>query len=526
MSAPRGRRDGRGGLVSLVGAGPGAPDLITVAGRNALRRADVVIHDRLIPRELLTEAPDGAEIINVGKRPDDMDPNAAQDEINRLLIERAGRGVRVVRLKGGDPFVFGRGGEEADALQAAGLPFEVIPGVSAATAAPAFAGIPITDRRLASSFTVVTGSEAANDAAPIDWSALARTGGTLVVLMGRRALPIISRRIIESGLPPDTPATAVERASTPHQRSVFAALSDLPAAVERAGLRPPVTLVIGGGAALGERLAWFDRRPLSGRRILVTRPAHQADALAALLRAQGAEPVLAPAIELVDADPAPIRAAIARLRGGGYDDVVFTSVNGVEQFAAHLRAAGGDARSFGKARLAAIGPATSAALERLGLRADLTPAAYTSAALLEALRAQTPKSKKPLAKRRILLARAAQGSPILSDGLRASGASLDDLALYDVRTAPADPAAFEQLRAGRIDTVTFTSTSTVRGLLEQADAAAADVLADVEIAVIGPVAGDAVRAAGLTVHTEAAVHTMGGLVDAIVSARRRQDAPQ
>ena len=522
MSAPRGRRDGRGGLVSLVGAGPGDPDLITVAGRNALRRADVVIHDRLIPRELLAEAPDGAEIINVGKRPDDVDPNAAQDEINRLLIDRASRGARVVRLKGGDPFVFGRGGEEAEALQAAGLPFEVIPGVSAATAAPAFAGIPVTDRRLASSFTVVTGSEAANDAAPIDWSAIARTGGTIVVLMGRRALPIISRRIIESGLPPDTLAAAVERASTPRQRSVFAALGDLPSAVEEAGLRPPVTLVIGGGAALGERLAWFDRRPLSGRRILVTRPAHQADALAALLRAQGAEPVLAPAIELVDADPAPIRAAIARLRSGGYDDVVFTSVNGVEQFAAHLHDADGDARSFGTARLAAIGPATSAALERLGLRADLTPAAYTSAGLLEALRAQTP---KPLAERRVLLARAAQGSPVLSDGLRASGASVDDLALYDVRTAPADPAALEQLRAGRIDTVAFTSTSTVRGFLEQADAAA-DVLADVEIAVIGPVAGDAARAAGLTVHIEAAVHTMEGLVDAIVSARQRQDAPQ
>ena len=282
--------------------------------------------------------------------------------------------------------------------------------------------------------------------------------------------------------------------------------------------------MIGGGTALGERLAWFDLRPLSGRRILVTRPAHQADALAALLRAQGAEPVLAPAIELVDADPAPIRAAISRLRSGGYDDVVFTSVNGVERFAAHLRAAGGDARSFGKARLTAIGPATSAALERFGLRTDLTPPAYTSAGLLEALRAPTP---KPPAKRRVLLARAAQGSPVLSDGLRASGASVDDLALYDVRTAPADPTALEQLRAGRIDTVTFTSTSTVRGLLEQAGAAATtDVLADVEIAVIGPVAGDAARAAGLTVHIEAAVHTMEGLVDAIVSARQRQDAPQ
>lgn len=506
------------GLVSLVGAGPGDPDLISVAGLNALRRADVVIHDRLIPRELLAEAPEGAEIIDVGKRSDDVDPDAAQERINRLLIERArrvGRGGLVVRLKGGDPFVFGRGGEEADALRAAGAPFEIIPGVSAAIAAPAFAGIPATDRRYASSFTVVTGAEAENDAAPIEWGAIARGGGTIIVLMGGRALPAIRRRLIEGGLPSDTPAAAVERASTPRQRSVFAPLDELPAAVERAGLRPPLTLAIGAVAGLGERLAWFERRPLRGCAILVTRPARQAASLAALLRAQGAEPIVAPSIELIDSDPAPIQAAIARLRGGGYDDVVFTSVNGVERFAAQLRRAGGDGRSFAGARIAAIGPATAAALERLGLRADLVPGTYTSDALLGALLAQ------PLAGRRALLPRAAQGAPALSDGLRGAGAAVDDAALYDVRAAPVDPTAAARLRNGGIDIVSFTAPSTVHGLIEQVGA---DALARVEVASIGPATSAAAAAAGLTVHIEAAAHTMQGLVDAIVRARRPQNA--
>lgn len=506
------------GLVSLVGAGPGDPDLISVAGLNALRRADVVVHDRLIPRELLAEAPEGAEIIDVGKRPDDVDPDAAQERINRLLIERArsvGGGRLVVRLKGGDPFVFGRGGEEADALRAAGAPFEIIPGVSAAIAAPAFAGIPTTDRRYASSFTVVTGAEAENDAAPIEWSAIARGGGTIIVLMGGRALPAIRRWLMEGGLPADTPAAAVERASTPRQRSVFAPLDELPSAVERAGLRPPLTLAIGAVAGLGERLAWFERRPLRGCAILVTRPARQAASLAALLRAQGAEPIVAPSIELIDGDPAPIQAVIARLRGGGYDDVIFTSVNGVERFAAQLRRVGGDGRSFAGARIAAIGPATAAALERLGLRADLVPGTYTSDALLGALLAQ------PLAGRRVLLPRAAQGAPALSAGLRGAGAVVDDAALYDVRAAPVDPTAAERLRNGGIDIVSFTAPSTVHGLIEQVGA---DALARVEVASIGPATSAAAAAAGLTVHIEAAAHTMQGLVDAIVRARRPQNA--
>ena len=502
------------GRVSLVGAGPGDPALITVAGLLALREADVVVHDRLIPQALLAEVRKGAVLIDVGKRPAEADPNAAQAEIHALLIERARRGERVVRLKGGDPFVFGRGGEEADALREAGVAFDVIPGVSSATAAPAFVGVPVTDRRYASSFTVVTGREAENDAPPLNWEAIAQTGGTIVVLMGRRALPEISRRLIAAGLPADTPAAAVERASTAQQRSVFAALEALPAAAERAGLRAPTTLLIGATVELGERLAWLEQRPLHGRRVLVTRPARQAEDLAALLRAQGAEPVVMPAIELIDADRAGIEEAIARLCKAEYDDVVFTSVNGVERFARQLRARGRDVRCFGGARLAAIGPATAGALERIGLIADIVPDSYTSAALLETLRAES------LRGRRILLPRSAQGAPGLSDGLREVGARVDDLALYEVRAAPADRAVVRRLHDGEIDTATFTAPSTVRGLIGQVGA---EALRGVTIISIGPATSAAAAGAGLTVHVEAAVHTMQGLVEAIAETGRRQD---
>ena len=512
--------------VLLVGAGPGDPELITVAGLNALRRADVVVHDRLAAPELLAEAPSRAEIIDAGKRPAASGPRgASQEAINALLIERAGRGLHVVRLKGGDPFVFGRGGEEADALRAAGVPVAVIPGVTSATAAAALAGIPVTDRRRASSFTVVTGHDAEPDAAtaaaPIDWRAIAQTGGTIVILMGWRALPQISRRLIEAGVDAGTAAAAVERASTPQQRSVASTLADLPAAAERAGLRPPVTLIVGAVAASAGRgarpergRAGWDARALEGRRILVTRPAHSAPALAALLRAQGAAPLIMPAIALRDADPAPIRAAIERLRGGRYDDLIFTSVNGVQRFRAQLYESGGDARSCGGVRLAAIGPATAAALEQFGLRPDLVAAPYSSEGLLDALRAG------PLEGRRVLLARAAQGSPALSSGLRAAGAVVDDAALYGVETAPADPAVIEQLRSGAVDTITFTAPSTVRGLVEQAGLAA---LKGVEVASIGPVTTAAANAAGVTVQIEAAVHTMQGLVQAIIGAQERRN---
>ena len=333
--------------------------------------------------------------------------------------------------------------------------------------------------------------------------------------MGWRAMPELSARLIDAGLDADTPAAAIERASMPEQRSVTSTLAELPTLAAAAGLRPPVTLVIGPVVELGEGLSWRESRPLHGRRIVVTRPAHSAAGFAGVLRAQGAIPLVMPAIELCDAETAPIRGAIEWLRRGSYDDVVFTSVNGVQRFHGQLREAGGDARAYGGVRLAAIGPATSAALERVGLRPDIVPDRYTSAALLDALLSGSVRG------RRVLLPRAAQGSPALSDGLRDAGAQVDDIAVYDVRTASPVEAVLQQLRDGEVDTITFTAPSTVHGLVEQAGT---ELLQETEVASIGPVTTAAASAAGITVTIEAAVHTMEGLVDAIIQARRERSA--
>ncbi len=525
--------------IILVGAGPGDPKLITLAGLEAIRRADVIIHDRLIPLSLLDEAPN-AERIDAGKRAGDA--RLSQDQINALLIDRARQGLRVVRLKGGDPFVFGRGGEEATALHEAGLEYEVIPGVSSASAAAALAGIPVTDRRAASAFTVVTGHEAAEGAPELNWNALARTGGTIVILMGWRNLPQITDRLIAAGLDPNTPAAAIEQASTPQQQSLTTTLADLPQAVSEANLRPPMTVVIGQVVALAQApIPSFPRRresrtsqapdadqrhdgspspqqrdlyphtvsPLQDLRILITRPKAQSAEFATLLRQHGAEPVLLPTIELIDTDPALIGWAVRTLTAGRFDDLILTSVNGVERLWTALRQAGLDARACGTTRIAAIGAATAHALKQRGFSADLIPATYTSAALLEEL------AQEDLSGRRILLARAAQGSRRLSDGLRERGAMIDDIPLYDSVTAQPDPSALDALADG-VDVVTLTSPSTARGLHELTRVDSVQrAIKGATIACIGPVTAAAARELGWSVSVVAQTHTVGGLLDAI-----------
>ena len=536
--------------VILVGAGPGDPNLITVAGLSAIQRADVIVHDRLIPPSLLSEAT-AAELIDVGKRAGAA--RRTQEQINALLVERARQGQRVVRLKGGDPFVFGRGGEEVTALHEAGLEYEIIPGVSSATAAAALTGIPLTDRRAASGFSVVTGHEAltAAGAPSPNWSALAQTAGTLVVLMGWRYLPQIVLRLILGGLDPETPAAAVERASTPEQRQVTAALASLPQAVTDANLRPPLTMIVGSVVALaqvpanspasrfpahpppraGEPTApsgdfysfsrpvvrgEVSRRdgegsslPLQGLRVLITRPQRQAVEFASLLHQQGAEPILLPTIALVDSDAAPVAAAIERLAAGDYEDLILTSVNGVERFWSALRKADLDARTFAGIRIGAIGAVTAQALEHHGINADLIPETFTSAALLDAL------AREDLNGRRVLLARAAQGSKLLSEGLRERGALVDDIALYDTVTAQPAQAALNALAAG-VDVVTLTSPSTARGLraLTRVDSVHRAIERAV-IACIGPVTAAAARELGWSVSVVAQTHTVSGLVDAL-----------
>lgn len=484
--------------VALVGAGPGDPRLITLAGAEVLKQADVVLHDRLVSPELLKLARN-AELINVGKTPDG--PSTPQDQINQRMIESARRGHRVVRLKGGDPFVFGRGGEEASALAAAGISMQLIPGISSANAAAAAFGIAVTDRRAASAFTVVTGSEGDGDAPPIDWDAVARVGGTIVVMMGWRNFDEIARRLIEAGLPPSTPSAAIEQAWTPAQRAVFAPLSELRG--RATDLQPPVTVVIGEVASLATPIA-----PASAirRRVLVTRAAAQAGSLVERLRVIDAEAVQLPTIEIRPTTQEPIGQSIQQLAAARYDIVALTSVNGVLHLWNALRRCGLDARVFAGVRVAAIGSETARALQERGITADIMPSTFTSAALAAVL------TQEDLRGRRILLARAAQARTLLRDRLQDAGAEVDDVALYDTVIPPAREEALAELQSG-VDVVTLTSPSTARGLAELAgDTVDLDSLHTV---CIGPVTAEAARQLGFRVVATADKHTIEGLVEAV-----------
>ena len=499
------------GFVSLVGAGPGDPGLLTLAGRDRLAAAEVVLYDRLITPELLRFAPATAELIYAGKSPSGK--AMTQEEINAALVERGLAGSRVVRLKGGDPFVFGRGGEEALALAAAGVPFEVIPGVTSAIAAPAYAGVPVTHRGLASSFAVVTGHEDdTKPAASVDWTRLATAVDTIVVLMGAAALDGVARALIQGGRAAETPAVSVEWGTTASQRSLSAPLGRLAEAVRAAGLGAPLLTVIGDVARLRDHIAWFDRRPLFGRRVLVTRTREQASALSGRLRAAGAEPVELPTIELAPvASDADLEAMAGRLAAGAYGWCLFTSANAFDLIHAYLERSGRDVRAFGRCRLGALGAATAAALGSRGLRADLVAAEFTSAGLLDAFAAED------LNGRRVLLPRAEGGQRQLVEGLRARGAAVDELVLYEARPpAHADPEALRLVREGRIDVATFASSSAVRN----AAALLGDDFARLRgavVACIGPVTAQTAREQGLEVAVEPSQHTIPDLVDALVA---------
>ena len=494
-------------IVSLVGAGPGDPGLITVAGRERLRSAEVVVYDRLVAPALLKEVPAEADRIYVGKEASAH--SVLQDQIAELLVQKASAGKRVVRLKGGDPFVFGRGGEEAEALVAAGLDFEVIPGVTSAIAAAAYAGIPVTHRALASSFTVLTGHEDdAKSESSIDWGAVARGADTLVVLMGRRTMAATVQRLIAEGRAADTPAAAIEWGTTPRQRVVTAPLQELPAAADATGLEPPVAVVIGDVVALRDRIGWFEQRPLFGKRVLVTRTRRQASALVQRLQAAGAEPLEMPAIEIEPLRSPEIDAAVDRLRTGDYDWAVFTSANGVRLFFDRLLELGGDARAFAGTALAVIGAETARALRAYGLEADLMPEAFVAESLLDAFNVHELEAKS------ILLARAREARAVLPRGLAARGAAVDDVPLYETRTPLADEAVLERLQAREIDVATFTASSTVSGCLELL-AGRGELLDGVFIACIGPITAQTARDAGLQVELVSETHTIDGLVEAL-----------
>jgi uroporphyrinogen III methyltransferase/synthase len=484
--------------VYLVGAGPGDPGLLTMRGAEVLGRADVVVYDRLSVEALLDLAPAAAERISVGKAPGQV--TMPQDDINALLVERGRTGATVVRLKGGDPFVFARGGEEAAALAAAGVPFEIVPGISSAIAAPAYAGIPVTLRHSSTSFTVVTGHEdpSVGDGGTVDWEAVARVGGTIVILMGVARIATIAEQLIAAGRSPDTPAAAVRWGTRPEQETIRATLGTI------AGqpLASPSVIVIGDVA--GVDLAWFERRPLFGKRVVVTRAREQASQLSAALRDAGAEPVEVPVIEVVPPADGGAALRIAAKELASYDWVVVTSPNGAERLLAAIAATGGDARSFGAAKVAAIGPGTARVLAGGGVRADLLPERFVAESLLDALPAAPTGG-------RLLLARAEVARDVLPDGLRARGWTVDVVDAY--RTVPAAVTETQRAAVAAADIVSFASSSTVERFL---DALGPDAVPPV-VACIGPVTAATARERGLTVDIEAPVHSIDGLVDAIVA---------
>jgi uroporphyrinogen III methyltransferase/synthase len=488
--------------VYLVGAGPGDPGLLTARALELIAAADVIVYDRLIPSEALAGARSDAMLIYAGK--EGGGASMPQEQIERLLLEHGAGGRMVVRLKGGDPFVFGRGGEEAEALLAAGIEFEVVPGITAGVAAPAYAGIAVTHRELASAVAFVTGHEDPDKPeSALDWRALASFPGTLVVYMGVRRLDAISERLIASGRDPNEPAALVQRGTLPDQRTVVGTLSTIARVAEEERIRAPAIVVFGAVAALRERLAWFERRPLAGVTVAITRAREQASAMGAQLRALGAGVVEAPAIRIVHTEgPAP---DLSR-----YDLVCLTSPNGVEAVFGRLDRAGRDARAFAGARVAAIGPGTARALARHGIRADIVPDRFVAEGLVDAL-AATPVD-------RALIARAASARDVLPDALRERGAEVDVLAVYETVVEPLDSESLTAVAGA--DYLTFTASSTVTNFLaafDDRDGVLADSDRRPRIVSIGPVTTGTLREHGLEPDIEASRHDIDGLIDALVA---------
>jgi uroporphyrinogen III methyltransferase/synthase len=479
--------------VFLVGAGPGDPGLMTARSLELIARADVILHDRLIPAQALDGARADAEIVDVGKV--GGGEQMPQEETLRLMLAHARAGRTVVRLKGGDPFVFGRGGEEAIALHEAGIPFEVVPGVTAGVAASAYAGIPVTQRGVASAVAFVTGHEdPSKPETAIDWSALAAFPGTLVFYMGVRQLERIAEQLIAAGRPGEDPAAVVQRGTLEDQRTVTATLATIAQAAADAHVRPPSITIVGPVAGLRDQLAWFDddgHRPLAGRTVAVTRARAQTSALAARLRRLGAHVVEAPAIRIV-----PLEAELPPM--AGYDLLCLTSPNAVRRLLEEVR----DARALTGPRIAVIGPGTGRALRAHGIEPDIVPERSVAESLVDALR-DVPVS-------RVLLPRAQDARDVLPDALRERGAQVDVVALYKTVAEPLSPAAREAALSA--DYATFTSASSARFFH-----AAAGTLAGPRIVSIGPVTSAALRELGFEPDVEAAEHTPAGLVDALLA---------
>jgi uroporphyrinogen III methyltransferase/synthase len=496
------------GKVYLVGAGPGDPGLLTLRAAELLRGAEVLLYDALVSDAVVALVPPACERIFVGKRGGAH--SMAQHEIESLTIAKAQAGKNVVRLKGGDPFIFGRGGEEAEALHAAGIAFEVVPGISSASAAPAYAGIPLTHREHAAAFTVLTGHEdPTKPASTLDWAKLADPQRTLVVLMATATLREIAAQLIAHGLAEDTPVAVVQDGTLPSQRVVAGSLSTIAAAAADANIAAPAVVIVGAVASLRERLRWFESSSLFGKRVLITRAGHQSQTFARAVLGRGAEPIVAPtiAIEAAD-DPSAADEALSHI--GSYAWIVFTSQNGVDAFFERLARQNRDARAIGGARVAAIGERTAERLRTYGILADLVPATFISEEVANAVIRQSRPGD------RVLVYRAAEARDVLPRMLDEAGRPATTVAAY--KTVVAGDNGFAQ-KAARADVLTFTSASTVRGFatLVGGDAAAVAAARGRCVACIGPITAQAATEIGLDVDVVASVFTTSGLLDALAA---------
>ncbi|MBU1170310.1 MAG: uroporphyrinogen-III C-methyltransferase [Proteobacteria bacterium] len=497
------------GKVYLVGAGPGDPGLITVKGKECIEKADVIIYDYLASPALLGHAPDHIDMIYVGKKGGDH--TLSQDGINALLVKKAREGLVVTRLKGGDPFIFGRGGEEAEVLVEAGIPFEIVPGVTSAIAAPAYAGIPLTHRKFTATLTLVTGHEdPEKEASNIDWDAISKSG-TLVFLMGVKNLPLIVKRLVGCGKPQDTPVALVRWGTTSNQQTVTGTLETIVDNVRKAQLKSPSIIVVGQVVSLRDTMQWFENKPLFGKRMIITRARKQASDLVKQLSDLGAHCIEAPSIRVVDAsDPGPMDQAILHLKD--YDWIVFTSVNGVHHFFERLFALGHDVRRLHTIKTACIGPATAQRLRDFGLNSDIIPESYQAESVVTAFQSEA------MTGQRVLIPRAKEARPVLPIELRNMGAHVDEVTAYEtLEVTDKIDELIQQIRQGDIDVITFTSSSTAKNfaaLLPKGETN--DIMKHVTVACIGPITAETAQELGFHVGICAENFTIPGLTQAIL----------
>ncbi len=496
------------GKVYLVGAGPGDPKLLTLRGQELLAQADTIIYDYLANPTLFEFAKENVEAIYVGKKGGGRN-ELHQDHINHLMVEAARAGKLVVRLKGGDPFIFGRGGEEAETLSLAGIPFEVVPGVSSAMGVPAYAGIPLTHREMASSIAIVTGHEdPLKDGNHIHWEKLATACDTLVFLMGMGNLSAIIAQLIRHGRDPETPIALIQWGTHPYQKTVIGTLKTIESRAQSEGIKPPVVMVIGEVVALRNQMNWFESRPLFGRKIVVTRASEQASEFADLLSLYGAEVIFLPTIKIA---PPPsysdMDQAIKTVER--YNTLIFTSVNGVQSFKNRLYALGYDIRILKGISICAIGPRTKEEINRLGILCDFIPSEFVAEGLVEALQ------KSGVANKRFLIPRASDAREILPEEIKRLGGEVDVVAAYQT-ILPAPEEIEKKLRKGPIDMLTFASASTVRNFVKMITPTTRDAFKKSAVACIGPITAQAARECGLRVDVIPKAYTFHALTESII----------